>query len=131
MVNLSSMEAKFFLTISFKVCTSGKMSFSGEWSRSRTRVSPIVSRCLSRMSTGGLLSFSSLASMPLIRAWFVCNESIGMLVDVRRGWAGNRPEWLDRHCQTQWTVRMTISISVSFLLGLCERVYELYFKNLF
>ncbi len=47
-----------------------------------------------------------------------------MLVDIRRVWAGNRPEWLDRHCQTQWTVRRAVSISLSFLLGLCRRVYE-------
>ncbi len=75
-VNLSSMEGKFFLTISFRVCTSCKMSFSGKWSRSRTRVSLIASRCLSRTSTGGLLSFLSLASMTLIIGWFVCNERI-------------------------------------------------------
>ncbi len=47
-----------------------------------------------------------------------------MLVDIRRVWAGNRPEWLDRHCQTQWTVRRAVSIILSFLLGLCGRVYE-------
>ena len=36
MVNLSSMEAKFFLTISFRVCTYCKMSFSGEWCHGST-----------------------------------------------------------------------------------------------